>query len=294
MPTDSLIPPFCCTSNTNFGNFEEAGTSKGAEITKLNKWISWFNAVKGRINGEISEKQSADLAALYGVRSGATKGCSFVINSPRLSDVLNKPKIRDCFGFLAGYLAQLQAKITEGVNKIKTKDYGTVIKDKVDSDSSLTDFRGKYNGGVSAWNTVVSACQYIINALPAGCSPPAQIALDNGRAGVQAAAAANGLSVTNYSTNAAMWSAVCNKITGSSNAFPTKVNELVCWVAPFSPTASEMMTAAINAITEMPGLFAAKDQLYNSVLDLMIGACQGLIAAISALQDQCNITFRRL
>jgi len=291
VPQDSLISPFCCTSNTNFGNFEEAGTSKGAEIAKLNKWISWFNAVKGRVNGEISAKQSADIAALNGVRSGATKGCSFTINVPRVQDVLNKPPIRDCFGFLAGYLAQLQAKVTEGLNKIKTKDYGAVIKNKVDSDGSLTSFRGNYNTGVSAWNFVVSTCQNIINALPAGCRAPAQIALDNGKAGVQAAAAANGLSVTNYSTNAAMWSAVCKKITGSSNAFPTKVNELVCWVAPFSPSASEMMTAAINAITEMPGLFAAKDQLYNSVLDLMIGACQGLIAAISALQDQCNITF---
>jgi len=290
VPTDSLIPPFCCTTNPNFGNFEEAGTSKGGEIAKLNKWISWFNAVKSRINGEISEKQSADLAALQGVRSGATKGCSFVVNAPRLSDVLNKPKIRDCFGFLAGYLSELQSKITEALNKIKTVDYGTVIKDQVDSNGALTAARIVYNTGVSVWNGFVSAMQTLINNLPCG-KDVAQNALNQAKNSVSQAAAANGLSVTNYSTNAAIWSAVCSKITGSSNAFPTKVSELVCWIAPFSPAASEMMTAAINAITEMPGRFAAKDQLYNSVLDLMIGACQGLIAAISALQDQCNITF---
>lgn len=291
VPTDSLIPPFCCTTNPGFGNFEEAGTSKGAEIAKLNKWISWFNAVKGRVNGEISAKQSADIAALNGVRSGATKGCSFTINTPRVQDVLNKPKIRDCFGFLGGYLSELQSKITAGVKEVINTDYGNVIKTEVDSNSNFTSFRTGYNTGVSAWNVVVSTCQAIINALPVGCRPPAQIALNNGRAGVQAAAAANGLSVTNYSSNAAMWSAVCSKITGSSNAFPTKIKELVCWIAPFSPTASEQITGVINKITEMPGAFAAKDQLYNSVLDLMIGACQGLINAISALQDQCNITF---
>jgi len=291
VPTDSLIPPFCCTSNTNFGNFEEAGTSKGAEIAKLNKWISWFNAVKGRINGEISQKQSADQAALQGVRNSATKGCGFVINTSRLTDVLNKPPIRDCFGFLQGYLSELQSKITAGVNEVKNVDFGNVIRTEVSSNGSLTNFRTGYNTGVSIWNAFVSGAQTLINALPVSCRPPAQTALSNGRAQVSSAAAANGLSVTNYSSNTAMWSAVCSKITGNSNPFPTKVSELVCWSAGFSPAASQKIQSAINKITGMPGAFAAKDQLYNGVLDLAIGACQGLIAAISALQDQCNITF---